>query len=126
MHNDKNFSSDSIQILPDGKEVKIGVERKIINEILFDPNLLGKDIKSIPELIIEPLNKLGMHMKKELTENILVIGGTSNTSKFAERLKAEVDYKLNSCSSVKYHFGSNRDRAQWVGASFYFIGDNSD
>lgn len=75
---------------------------------------------------MEPLDKLGMHMKKELTRNILVIGGTSNTSKFADRLKSEVDYRLNSCTNVNYHFGSNRDRAQWIGASFQFIGDNSD
>jgi len=77
--------------LPDGTEVKLGLERKIINEILFDPHSMGHDIKSIPDIIIEPLNNVSLNMKKELFENILVIGGVSNTFKFNERLKSEVE-----------------------------------
>lgn len=41
MHSDKAFSNDSTYILPDGSEVKLGVERKLINEVLFDPKLMG-------------------------------------------------------------------------------------
>lgn len=126
MHSDKTFSNDSKQILPDGSEVKLGVERKLINEVLFDPTEMGQDIQSIPDLVMEPLSKVSLHLKKALTENILVIGGTSNTAKFTDRLKSEVEHRLNSVSEVKWHCGANRDKATWVGASFQFIGDNSE
>lgn len=41
MQSDKSFSNDCTYTLPDGSEIKLGMERKLINEVLFDPILMG-------------------------------------------------------------------------------------
>ena len=107
--------------LPDGKEIviSVGKEGVLAGEILFRPsyaphrlNMLG-----VHEVLWETIQSLPFSLSKELVDSVIVSGGTSQISGFADRFPSEVD--CISSYQLKPKVTLPRDRAElsWKGAS---------
>jgi len=78
-------------VLPDGETIKIYNESMYLSpEILFQPSILGYNIQSIPEAVINCLGNINSEYWALLLKNIVVSGGNSSYNGFIERLKAEL------------------------------------
>ena len=78
-------------VLPDGETINIYNESMYLSpEILFQPSILGYNIQSIPEAVINCLRKVNSEYWALLLKNIVVSGGNSSYNGFIERLKAEL------------------------------------
>jgi len=76
--------------LPDGRVIKLGPERYMAPEILFQPSLIGKESKGIHECLFDSINKADMDIRPDLYKHILLSGGTSMLPGLPSRLKKEV------------------------------------
>lgn len=65
-------------------------ERFTVPELLFSPSDIGMKQAGIHEIIMESLSVLPTGLHPTLLANILVVGGTSQMSGFAERLEKEL------------------------------------
>ena len=63
--------------LPDGSFISIGDERILAPEILFNPEYIGKEYLSFPDMIISSVNKVDIQLRQKSYENILLSGGNT-------------------------------------------------
>ncbi|KAK6462862.1 actin family [Scheffersomyces coipomensis] len=77
------------------------IESLYINEILFDA-------------VSQIINNLDIHIRREVIENLILVGGISNIPGFKLRMIEEFDTKSN-----EYKVASNSCLGSWTGASIY-------
>lgn len=114
-------------ILPDGNIIEIGNERFTIPEIIFNPQLIDLDTKNLPELIFDSIKKCDISTRKELFNNIILVGGNTIINGFSDRFKNEFESIINSNQdqtasseqkrSYKIHETKERKYSAWIGAS---------
>ncbi len=63
--------------LPDGELINIGSQRFRCAEALFDPMLIGKELKGFHQLIYCSILNSDIDVRKQLYENIVLSGGTT-------------------------------------------------
>ncbi|ELP89306.1 actin, putative [Entamoeba invadens IP1] len=80
---DKTFN------LPDGKEIKLGVERFECAEQLFEPETCGKEIDGIIDRANDMLMHVDPDVRNELYGHIVLAGGNTMMPGFVERVKTE-------------------------------------
>lgn len=122
----------------------IDVRREFACEVLFEQNIDGK---SVATLILDALLQVGndlhffsndgmlvswqasLDLRRQLADNILVIGGTAMMPGFLHRLNAELNYLVNIPTYVnklairEFHFHSppaQLNYAAWLGGEFCF------
>lgn len=78
--------------LPDGNLFSFGIERSTCTEILFQPNLFQCNSKGITDLILDCINECDESIRKDLKNNVVLIGSTSLCSGLEERLKMELGF----------------------------------
>jgi len=79
-------------------------ERLVAPEILFKPNLIGRDHGGVQSLVSEVVMKSHMTIRTELVKNIMITGGSSLFPGFAERLEWElkwIDHEIFAECKVK-------------------------
>eukprot|EP01091_Cochliopodium_minus_P019151 TRINITY_DN7962_c0_g1_i1.p1 TRINITY_DN7962_c0_g1~~TRINITY_DN7962_c0_g1_i1.p1 ORF type:complete len:381 (+),score=98.12 TRINITY_DN7962_c0_g1_i1:171-1145(+) len=85
--------------LPCGKIIKVGCERFLSGEVLFDTSIdVESDISeqlSIPEAVHKSINLCDIDVRTTLLKNLIVCGGNSFFGNFKERLKREVQFKFS-------------------------------
>ncbi|CAO1442082.1 unnamed protein product [Diamesa serratosioi] len=130
-------NSESLQPCPDveypidGSEViKIpGLLREVANEVLFPED---NDRLGLPYIILDSILKCPLDTRKELAENILLIGGTSSTAGIVARLKGELLKLINSdyykdklfIQNIKFHTAPSKPNfTAWLGGSIYSATD---
>jgi actin-related protein len=73
--------------LPDGRVVTIGNERFRCTEYLFKPEMNGKELPGIDELICNTIKECNCSViRADLYKNIIISGGNSMFEGFGERL----------------------------------------
>lgn len=111
----------------DGHDVvKIsGLLREIAFEVLFPED---NDRLGLPYIILDTILKCPVDTRKELANNILLIGGTASAPGITARLKAELLKLINSdyykdrlfISEVKFHSAPSKPNfTAWLGGSIY-------
>ncbi|CAI5442430.1 unnamed protein product [Caenorhabditis angaria] len=75
---------------PNVPTITLGVERFAIPEILFSPSDIDIDQMGIGEAVIESLARCPPNLRAALSENIVVIGGSSCFPGFNSRLVKEI------------------------------------
>eukprot|EP01119_Soliformovum_irregulare_P024976 TRINITY_DN9104_c0_g1_i1.p1 TRINITY_DN9104_c0_g1~~TRINITY_DN9104_c0_g1_i1.p1 ORF type:complete len:403 (+),score=109.12 TRINITY_DN9104_c0_g1_i1:79-1287(+) len=85
--------------LPDGTTIDLGTDRFSIPELAFNPTPLMKregaeDFVPIQNLIQNCITKCDADVRRELSQSIIVTGGTSLLPQFAERLHREVTERM--------------------------------
>ena len=101
--------------LPDGQVVTVGNERFKVGEALFQPKLMGKDIKGIHEMINDSIQKSPESIRGELYSRIIVSGDTMFPG-IQERLQKEISALANG-AKVKVFAYPERKNFPWLGGS---------
>eukprot|EP00808_Paulinella_micropora_P007923 g69000.t1 len=76
--------------LPDGQVITVGNERFRCPEVLFKPNLIGKENDGIHKTTYDSIMKCDVDIRKDLYGNIVMSGGTTMFEGIAERMEKEV------------------------------------
>ncbi|XP_064595283.1 uncharacterized protein LOC135461926 isoform X2 [Liolophura sinensis] len=103
--------------LPDGNMVTVESERFMASEVLFDPMLIGKDFPGVHEKLFSTLMKCDMDMRKDLYANLIISGGTTLLSGFAERLNTEMGKLIPTTMKTKVVAPPERSFSVWIGGS---------
>lgn len=102
-----------------------GLLREIAFEVLFPED---NDRLGLPYIILDAILKCPLDTRKELAENILLIGGTASALGITARLKAELTKLISSnyykdrlfIQEVKFHTAPSKPNfTAWLGGSIY-------
>uniref|UniRef100_A0A3B3X4V9 CRAL-TRIO domain-containing protein n=1 Tax=Poecilia mexicana TaxID=48701 RepID=A0A3B3X4V9_9TELE len=89
--------------MPDGQIVTMGTERFRAPEILFNPDMIGRDHPGIHESIFKSILRSDIDLRRSFLGNIILSGGNTLLPGLPERLQAEVkslvpaDMRVNVC-----------------------------
>lgn len=100
--------------LPDSQIITVGNERFRCAEAIFKPSILGLPPAGVHELVHHSISGCEEEMRKGLCGNILLAGGTTLISGFADRLRKEL-----AALSPSYNVIAPPDRhlSTWIGGS---------
>jgi actin-related protein len=103
--------------LPDGNIIAVGNEAFRCAEVLFQPNLIGKEANGIHETTYESIMKCDVDVRKELYKNVVLSGGTTMFTGITERMEKEL--KALVPPSMRVHVSAPQDRkySVWLGGS---------
>lgn len=76
--------------LPDGRVIKIGRERFMAPEALFQPRLIDKEVQGIHEQLFRAINDADVDLRRDLYQHIVLSGGTSMYPGLPSRLEKEM------------------------------------
>jgi len=112
--------------LPDGNILELGDEMDIVSESIFNPELFALEADSIQGLIFDSINSIDLHTRKEISNNIIIGGGTTMIKNFPDRLKYECEKLFNSknpdpnnLNNLRIYSQPEREYASWIGGSIY-------
>jgi len=104
-------------ILPDNSETILDVERFLTHEILFRPELIGKE-KSLPDMIYDVVESCDHDLRAPLYKNIFLSGGLARIPGITERLAKELNFFLPPTIEPKITIVCDDPAiATWIGAS---------
>ncbi len=122
LSSNKNKSESSgIYNLPDGNAIKIGDERSLAPEILFNPSIIGSENLSFQEMIITSINKVDIDLRKNLYNNVLISGGNTLFKGIQEKFHSEIKNLAPKNMKVKLHTPGNRLLSCWSGGNVISI-----
>ena len=103
--------------LPDGSIMTINDERFRAPEVLFRPELIGKEVEGVHYLAYDSIEKCEMDIRKELFNNIVLSGGTTMFNGIADRLQQEISQLCLNNIQVKIVSPPERKYSVWIGGS---------
>lgn len=105
--------------MPDGEEINLEYERFRCPEIMFKPNLIGKEEGGVHEVCYNTLMNSDIEIRKELFSNIILSGGNTMFAGFRDRLNKELQKLTPSSTSgkIKVIAFPERKYASWIGGS---------
>jgi actin len=106
--------TDKEYILPDNTKIKLGSELYKHSEAIFTP--INNNYTGIIQLVIDSISKCDPDVTEEIQENICLIGGTTLTSGFSERIEYELTQKKGN-TTFKLSSNPERQYASWIGGS---------
>eukprot|EP00735_Rhodelphis_limneticus_P015202 TRINITY_DN9385_c0_g1::TRINITY_DN9385_c0_g1_i1::g.28382::m.28382 TRINITY_DN9385_c0_g1::TRINITY_DN9385_c0_g1_i1::g.28382 ORF type:complete len:398 (+),score=113.40,sp/P85515/ACTZ_RAT/60.63/1e-163,Actin/PF00022.14/2.4e-128,MreB_Mbl/PF06723.8/28,MreB_Mbl/PF06723.8/1.9 TRINITY_DN9385_c0_g1_i1:42-1196(+) len=112
---EKSFPSSTFE-LPDGRNIKISAERFRAPEVLFKPSLIGVEYDGVHDCLLNAIQKTDIDLRKRLYSEIILSGGSTLFSGFAERLLVELKKGVK---EPKYRIAAPADRmlSTWNGGS---------
>jgi len=106
-------------VLPDGQKITLSSQRFMVPEILFNPSILGLDITGVHEKITESIALCNIDVRKELYNNITLLGGTVQFPNFKKRLDAELEKRAPEKIKVKTSISKTPRITNWLGGSIF-------
>ena len=103
--------------LPDGQVITVGNQRFRTPEVLFQPNLVGKEIPGIHTAIYQTIQGCDIDIRKDLYQNIVLSGGTTMFPGIADRLTQEISRLAAPSMRVRVVAPPERKYAVWIGGS---------
>jgi actin len=88
-------------------------------ELLFNPQLDGKEVKSIHALTWNSIQESDVDVRKSLCANLILSGGTTMYEGLADRLKDEIIGLAPAGAEIKVIASADRKFAVWKGASTF-------
>ncbi|KAA8906204.1 hypothetical protein DIURU_001146 [Diutina rugosa] len=76
--------------LPDGRVIKVGHERYLAPECLFQPHLVGKESPGVGEMLFNTLQSCPVDTRADLMKGIVLSGGSSMYPGLPSRLEKEL------------------------------------
>ncbi|NXJ66292.1 ACL7A protein, partial [Rostratula benghalensis] len=102
--------------LPDRHHFTVGQERFLCAEALFKPILLGSQQPGLLELTLACLEKCNADIKKKISRNILLCGGTTMMEGFPDRFQMELA-KRYPADNLITAAAPQRRSSVWIGGS---------
>merc|ERR1719282_154299 len=103
--------------LPDGQVITVGAERFRCPEVLFQPNLVGKESEGIHKLAYESIMKCDVDIRRDLYTNTVLSGGTTMFPNIDARLTKEMTALAPASIKVKIVAPPERKYSVWIGGS---------
>lgn len=104
-------------MLPDGETIRVGVERFIAPECLFNPSVIGKEIEPLDDMIVSAINECDVDLKRDLFDNIVLSGGSTMFPGIKERLTKEIKEQIPESVNVRILAPPERMYSVWIGGS---------
>jgi len=95
----------------------IGNERFVVPELLFTPSDIGMQQDGLCGTILQSLNALPVGLRQVFLANVLVVGGTSMTPGFVERLEAELRSVVDDEMVVRMARAQDPIKNVWLGGA---------
>jgi len=117
--NSQNSSEhDTSYTLPDKQVINVkGAVRFTGPELLFKPELNGFTCDSLDGLTVKSVQASDLDVRKDLTKNIILSGGSTMFEGLPARLKADVTNALPAGTDVRVVAEASRKYSVWKGAS---------
>jgi actin-related protein len=103
--------------LPDGQVITVGNERFRCPEVLFKPNLIGREFAGIHQTTFDSIMKCDVDIRKDLYGNIVLSGGTTMFDGIAERMEKEIKALAPQSMKIKIVAPPERKYSVWIGGS---------
>jgi len=103
--------------LPDGQVITIGAERFRCPEVLFQPNLIGKESEGIHKLAYASIMKCDVDIRRDLYTNTVLSGGSTMFPNIDTRLTKEMTALAPASIKVKIVAPPERKYSVWIGGS---------
>nr|GLL22002.1 actin-related protein 4-like [Ipomoea trifida] len=116
--------------LPDGQTIEIGADRFKIPDILFNPSLVrtipgmesfaesAASLRSLPQMVIESINRSDVDIRRELYSSILLAGGTASMQQLKERLEKDLLEESPQAARVKVLASGNATERRFSKCGF--------
>ncbi len=104
-------------MLPDGEIVKVGVERFLAPECLFNPSVIGKELPPMDDLVVNAIDECDVDLRRDLYSNIVLSGGSTMFPGIKERLTKEIREQIPESVDVKIIAPPERMYSVWIGGS---------
>ena len=101
--------------LPDGTTVLLGDERIVASELLFNPDIIGKEYLGLTDIILSSINKAEIQLRPKAFENIVLSGGNILMKGLADKLKADIIKKTNKILKINVNPIKEPQLSCWVG-----------
>jgi len=103
--------------LPDGQVITIGNERFRCPEVMFKPNLIGKESEGVHKLTYDSIMKCDVDIRRDLYTNTVLSGGTTMFPGIDVRLTKEMTALAPASIKVKIVAPPERKYSVWIGGS---------
>ncbi|XP_045915964.1 uncharacterized protein LOC123977384 [Micropterus dolomieu] len=105
--------------MPDGQVVTLGMERFRAPEILFKPELIGRDHYGMHESVFKSILSSDIDLRRCFLGNIILSGGNTLLPGLPERLEAEIKGLVPPDMGESVHVSSPKDRdfSVWSGGA---------
>jgi len=103
--------------LPDGQVITVGSERFRCPEVLFKPNLIGREFSGVHQGTYDSIMKCDVDIRKDLYGNIVLSGGTTMFEGIAERMEKEIKALAPQSMKIKIVAPPERKYSVWIGGS---------
>merc|ERR1712073_262162 len=103
--------------LPDGQVITVGAERFRCAEVLFQPNLIGRESEGIHKLTFSSIMKCDVDIRRDLYGNVVMSGGTTMYQGIPERVQKEVKNLAPDSMTIKIIAPPERKYSVWIGGS---------
>lgn len=111
-------AQDQTYTLPDKAVISIkGSIRLQTAELLFKPELNGKTCLSIQNLAWKSVSSSDVDVRRDLSKNVILSGGSTMYEGLADRLKAEIEALAPAGAEIRIIATQDRKYAVWKGAS---------
>ncbi|XP_024116514.1 actin, cytoplasmic 1-like [Oryzias melastigma] len=103
--------------LPDGQVITLGNERFRCPEALFQPSFLGMESAAIHEATYNSINECDADIRKDLSANVFLSGGTTMYPGIADRMQKEITALAPPTMKIKIFAPPERKYSVWIGGS---------
>merc|ERR1719461_835927 len=103
--------------LPDGQVIQVANQRFRSPEVLFAPNLLGKESDGIHKMTYGSIMKCDVDIRKDLYGNIVLSGGSTMYEGMADRMTKEIKVLAPPSMTIKVIAPPERKYSVWIGGS---------
>jgi len=103
--------------LPDGNLVSAGAERFRCPEVLFQPQLIGKEANGIHDMVFKSIMGADVDLRRDLFSNVVLSGGTTMFPGIAERMTKELSVLAPSTVKIRVIAAPERKYSVWIGGS---------
>ncbi|CAH1239901.1 ACTB [Branchiostoma lanceolatum] len=87
------MSPEDVQMtyeLPDGQVLSVGTERFMAPEVVFRPELIGKDCSGLPGGTLTSIIQCDVDLRRTYLENVFLSGGTASCPGLLDRLSRDL------------------------------------
>merc|ERR1712102_163531 len=103
--------------LPDGQVITVGAERFRCAEVLFQPNLIGRESEGIHNLTFSSIMKCDVDIRRDLYRNTVLSGGSAMYPNLDQRLNKEMTSLAPASIKIKVVAPPERKYSVWIGGS---------
>lgn len=95
---------DHSEITNNSDIITISKEKIILEELPFNPSIIGANSGGIIDALNESISLLPNDLKQILPKNILIVGGLSKNNNFRNKFKTEFNNNINKLYNYNYKF----------------------